>query len=134
MLWTNEKRKKKLGRKRDSNPWPLRQRCSALTNSAMKTHTLGAGQFVEIILNRKQLQINPKEIRKIGQSTASLTQMPWVRMPLKYQHPNSLKKLSYAYLGGYDQNVSFYICLCFVLFAFCFCLFFVLLCFFYILT
>ena len=93
MLWTNEKRKKKLGRKRDSNPWPLRQRCSALTNSAMKTHTLGAGQFVEIILNRKQLQINPKEIRKIGQSTASLTQMPWVRMPLKSQHPNSLKKI-----------------------------------------
>ena len=37
------------GLQRDSNPWPLRSRCSALPAWAMKTHTLRAGQFIEFI-------------------------------------------------------------------------------------
>ena len=38
----------------DSSPWPLCYRCNALTNWAIKTHTLGAGQFVEFILTEER--------------------------------------------------------------------------------
>ena len=38
-----------LGLQRDSNPSPLRSRCSALPAWAMKTHTLETGQFIEFI-------------------------------------------------------------------------------------
>ena len=39
-------RKKNSGLQQDSNPWPLRSRCSALPTEL--THTWRAGQFIEL--------------------------------------------------------------------------------------
>ena len=44
-------KKRISGLQRDSSPWPLCYRCSALPAWAMKTHTLEAGQFIGIALN-----------------------------------------------------------------------------------
>ena len=45
---STKKKKRISGLQRDSNPWPLRERCSALPAWAMKTHTLEAGQLLKL--------------------------------------------------------------------------------------
>ena len=46
---------------RDSSPWLLCYCCNALTNWAIKTHTLRAGQFVEFILTDERNEIKHKD-------------------------------------------------------------------------
>ena len=88
---------------RDSNPWPLRCRCSALTNWATKSQ-FRAGQFVGFMFSRERNVVWKKCYMKCGiwnqvkiwsshlldnlsnclMTIVSASQRSWVRIPLSH--------------------------------------------------
>ena len=74
----NSPKKSFSGLQRDSNPRPLRSRCSALPAWAMKTHTLRASQFIEFINPWKEWNTEWNDVNCGNTNEMSMWPSQWI--------------------------------------------------------